>query len=92
MYNIALFCIFVFSSIENEISGSATEIDQNGQINFTESIKLLQKHGITMLPTDDSNILSSILETGHSVVLTGKFNYLVIWHSCIFYVIYLLSS
>lgn len=38
---------------------------------FSESIKLLQQHGITMLPSeDDSNILSSILETGHSVVLT----------------------
>ncbi|XP_065170782.1 GA-binding protein subunit beta-1 isoform X2 [Atheta coriaria] len=37
---------------------------------FTESMKLLQQHGITMIPDDDSNILSSVMETGHSVVLT----------------------
>lgn len=43
----------------------------NSQNKFCESIKLLQEHGITMLPTDDdNNILSSILESGHSVVLT----------------------
>lgn len=54
------------------------ELDNNAKdmveaANFRASIKLLQQHGITMLPTtDDTNILSSILETGHSVVLTGK--------------------
>ncbi|EEZ97725.1 GA-binding protein subunit beta-1 isoform X2 [Tribolium castaneum] len=37
---------------------------------FSESIKLLQEHGITMLPNDDSNILTTVMETGHSVVLT----------------------
>lgn len=45
---------------------------------FSESMKILQQHGITMLPADDSNILSSILESGRSVSLTGKFNYLVV--------------
>ncbi|KAB0802407.1 hypothetical protein PPYR_04593 [Photinus pyralis] len=52
----------------NEIPEKQTETTEN---TFSESIKLLQQHGITMLPADDdSNILSSILETGHSVVLT----------------------
>lgn len=46
------------------------EPDTSNQL--SESMKLLQEHGITMLPADDSNILTSILETGHSVVLTGK--------------------
>lgn len=43
--------------------------------NFTDSLKLLQEHGITMLQTDeneDGNILNSVMESGHSVVLTGK--------------------
>lgn len=41
------------------------------QNSFSESMKILQQHGITMLPTDDNSILSSVMETGHSVVLTG---------------------
>lgn len=54
-----------------ELENNAKDIVEAA--NFRESIKLLQQHGITMLPTtDDTNILSSILETGHSVVLTGK--------------------
>lgn len=40
------------------------------QESFAESIKLLQEHGITMLPNDDNNILSTVMESGHSVVLT----------------------
>nr|XP_023012760.1 GA-binding protein subunit beta-1-like [Leptinotarsa decemlineata]XP_023012761.1 GA-binding protein subunit beta-1-like [Leptinotarsa decemlineata] len=39
----------------------------------TESLKILQEHGITMLQNDendDSNILHSVMENGHSVVLT----------------------
>lgn len=38
---------------------------------FSESLKYLQEHGITMLPVDEDTILSSAMETGHSVVLTG---------------------
>ncbi|KAF5276857.1 hypothetical protein FQA39_LY06408 [Lamprigera yunnana] len=46
-------------------------VEINSPNKFCESIKLLREHGITMLPADDdNNILSSILETGHSVVLT----------------------
>lgn len=40
---------------------------------ISESIKYLQEHGITMLPADESNILSTVMESGHSVVLTGEF-------------------
>ncbi|KAL3270402.1 hypothetical protein HHI36_024361 [Cryptolaemus montrouzieri] len=38
---------------------------------LSDSIKILQEHGITMLPNDDdNNILSTVMESGHSVVLT----------------------
>ncbi|XP_018321808.1 GA-binding protein subunit beta-1 [Agrilus planipennis] len=37
---------------------------------FSETVKLLQQHGITMLPPDDSNIFTSVMDTGHQVVLT----------------------
>lgn len=43
----------------------------NNQDGLTASLKLLQEHGITMLPNDDNNILSTVMESGHSVVLTG---------------------
>ncbi|XP_049821532.1 GA-binding protein subunit beta-1 [Aethina tumida] len=42
----------------------------NNQDGLTASLKLLQEHGITMLPNDDNNILSTVMESGHSVVLT----------------------
>ncbi|KAJ8965623.1 hypothetical protein NQ314_004015 [Rhamnusium bicolor] len=41
--------------------------------NFSDSLKILQQHGITMLQNDeneDSNILNTVMESGHSVVLT----------------------
>ncbi|KAF7282580.1 hypothetical protein GWI33_002302 [Rhynchophorus ferrugineus] len=39
--------------------------------NFS-AVKLLQEHGITMLPNDpdETNILNSVMESGHQVVLT----------------------
>lgn len=41
--------------------------------NFSDSLKLLQEHGITLQnENDDSNILNTVMESGHSVVLTGK--------------------
>lgn len=40
---------------------------------FSESMRLLQKHGITMLPNDETSIFSSVMESGHSVVLTGEY-------------------
>lgn len=56
-------------------SGEAlVECSQNSH-SFSESMKILQQHGITMLPTDDNNILSSVMESGHSVVLTGMLMY-----------------
>ncbi|RZC31795.1 GA-binding protein subunit beta-1 [Asbolus verrucosus] len=46
------------------------DINESQDDSFAESIKLLQEHGITMLPNDDNNILTTVMETGHSVVLT----------------------
>lgn len=43
---------------------------ENQEESLSESFKLLQEHGITMLPNDENNILSSVMESGHSVVLT----------------------
>lgn len=41
--------------------------------NFSDSLKLLQEHGITLQnENDDSNILNTVMESGHSVVLTGR--------------------
>lgn len=37
---------------------------------YSASLKILQEHGITMLPNEENNILSSVMESGHSVVLT----------------------
>ncbi|CAG9859559.1 unnamed protein product [Phyllotreta striolata] len=42
-------------------------IDTNS---LTNSLKILQEHGITMLQNDDGNIMNSVMESGHSVVLT----------------------
>lgn len=40
---------------------------------FSDSLKLLQAHGITLQnENDDTNILNTVMESGHSVVLTGK--------------------
>ena len=58
---------------------SISFLDVNGMLeskslhddSFSESLKYLQEHGITMLPADEDTILSSAMETGHSVVLTG---------------------
>lgn len=40
---------------------------------FSDSLKLLQQHGITLQnETDDNSILNTVMESGHSVVLTGR--------------------
>ncbi|XP_044262912.1 GA-binding protein subunit beta-1 [Tribolium madens] len=57
------------SSIDPEKLHLNKHPDEQNQ-DFSESMKLLQEHGITMLPNDDSNILTTVMETGHSVVLT----------------------
>lgn len=48
--------------------------------NFSDSLKLLQEHGITFQnenDSDDTNLLNTVMESGHSVVLTGNLcNYL----------------
>jgi hypothetical protein len=37
------------------------------------TLKLLQAHGITMLPADETTLVASAVESGQTVVLTGKF-------------------
>lgn len=36
------------------------------------TFQLLQAHGITMLPTDESTTVESAMESGQTVVLTGN--------------------
>lgn len=55
------------SSESNDTTDYCTDPQQTS---LSESLKLLQRHGITMLPAEDQNILSSAVESGHSVVLT----------------------
>jgi hypothetical protein len=47
------------SSHQKKLQGSAT-------------LQLLQAHGITMLPADDTTLVASAVESGQTVVLTGK--------------------
>lgn len=67
-----------FEPVSHEVTkknrrSHAELVNQSQNTNsFSESMKILQQHGITMLPADDNNILSSVMESGHSVVLTGK--------------------
>lgn len=55
------------------VDGVIQPSDEDTDSSFS-AIQLLQEHGITMLPNDndDSNILNAVMESGHSVVLTGK--------------------
>lgn len=59
---------------ENEQINTAEQDIEEQDLNensFSESaMKILQEHGITMLPNEDNNILTTVMESGHSVVLT----------------------
>lgn len=47
---------------------------------FSDSLKLLQAHGITLQnENDENNILNTVMESGHSVVLTGQ-EYIILTH------------
>lgn len=68
---------------DNHIGGQEDSLVHSITINpenFSDSLKLLQEHGITLQnENDDSNILNTVMESGHSVVLTGrKRNYIKI--------------
>ena len=43
-----------------------------GEPNSREAVKLLESHGISFLPVDNSTLLTSALESGQSISLTGK--------------------
>lgn len=68
--------IFLDSQFEDTLAKTSEQLVQSVNIdttNLTDSLKLLQEHGITMLQNDnDTNILNTVMESGHSVVLTGK--------------------
>lgn len=60
------------SQVENQEETLVHSITINPE-NFTDSLKLLQQHGITLQnENEDNNILNTVMESGHSVVLTGK--------------------
>lgn len=68
--------IFIETILLEDVNGSIDPETLNSverpnvDSNFAESIRLLQEHGITMLPHEDNNILTTVMKTGHSVVLT----------------------
>jgi len=47
--------------------GSAHQKKQRG----SATLQLLQAHGITMLPADETTLVASAVENGQTVVLTG---------------------
>lgn len=42
----------------------------NATISTSEALQWLESHGITMLPTDNSTVVASAIESGHTVALT----------------------
>lgn len=71
-----------FLDIDSEMINTVDTSEQDDS--FNESMKILQQHGITMLPTDDTSILSSVMESGHSVVLTGNWQKSIIYLNMFF--------
>lgn len=68
-------CSIEIEEEDGEVNMDVLEIEQFDQnstssCSYQDSMRILQEHGITMLPNDDNNILSSVMESGHSVVLT----------------------
>lgn len=59
---------------ENTIHvGSKKHRDVTNLANVEQPLRLLQAHGITMIPVDnDSTIVENAMESGQTVVLTGK--------------------
>lgn len=49
--------------------GSPHQKKQRG----SATLQLLQAHGITMLPADETTLVASAVENGQTVVLTGTF-------------------
>jgi hypothetical protein len=49
------------------------EISEDARESSSATMNILQAHGITMLPTDESTLVASAMESGQTVVLTGKY-------------------
>lgn len=56
------------SPLLDPTSPVVSEASQDNNSTF----QLLQAHGITMLPTDESTTVESAMESGQRVVLTGR--------------------
>ena len=48
-----------------------TESSHNKKQDGSATLQLLQAHGITMLPADETTLVASAVENGQTVVLTG---------------------
>lgn len=44
----------------------------NDNLDMSDSLNILKEHGISFLPNDESSIVASAVENGHSLVLTGN--------------------
>lgn len=52
--------------------------DMGGFNSLEQPLRLLQAHGITMIPVDnDSSIVENAMESGRTVVLTGNYKKLI---------------
>lgn len=59
------------NSIENSTFKKHKDLNAFG--NIEQPLQWLQTHGITMIPVDnDSSIVENAMESGRTVVLTGK--------------------
>lgn len=57
---------------EKVLHGSKKQKEDTNFANIEQPYRLLQAHGITMIPVDnDSTIVENAMESGQTVVLTG---------------------
>ena len=56
--------------VESETTPRTSRASGTTAVN-NSTFQLLQAHGITMLPTDESTTVESAMESGQTVVLTG---------------------
>lgn len=57
---------FETQHLETDIENS------NSNVDLSDSIQMLKDHGISFLPADNSSVVASAVENGHSLVLTGN--------------------
>lgn len=63
----------------NDIINSKKRKDMSSMGNVNKQFRLLEAHGITMIPVDDeSSIVENAMESGRTVVLTGSALFLLV--------------